>query len=972
VKKRFIEWDLPLAEISEASAREKSIRHGHPSTLHIWWARRPLASSRATNFAALIDLPDDKKKRDEITELIKNMMPWEAVKDGNDKWIQKAQAMIKEQWGDTPPRILDPFAGGGSIPLEALRLGCETYANDYNPVAVFIEKATLEWPQKFGIMIPHPDKLPGIDGEKEKVNFLAYMVEKWANIVLEQAREEIGRFYPPDEDGSVPVGYIWARTIPCQNPSCGAEIPLVRQFWLAKKKNKKVAYKPVVTGGNRGGAEGAEEDVGAGEKQKFWGDSEKEGEDKNSPRTQRLRGEISGVDYRGTEEKNHATTATGLGGKRVEFEIVEGDMEGFEPGDGTTARGNANCLVCGQITDVKKVRALAQASQMGERMVVVVLRKPGETGKRYRLATEKDVEVFGEAEKYLEEKVANWPWLDNPLPDEELPPPGTLGFRIQRYGMTRWQDLFNPRQKLALITFMEKIKLAYEKVIEDCQALGLERGEVDAGEAAKAVMGYLGAILDMHAAFNNKNARWENTSEAIKQLYARQALPIMWDFVEVCPFSGSSGTIKAGLYYYRKSIEFNSLNQTLKITCKNTSAKSLPFSANFFDAIFTDPPYYDNVPYADLSDFFYVWLKRSVGELFPDLFSTPLTAKSQEAIAEPMRQKNPEDFFETMLSDSFKEIHRVLKPHGITTIVYAHKTTAGWETMLSSLVSAGLVVTASWPIHTEMKSRLRASASAALASSIYMVCRKTEREKVGFYTELKPQIKTRIEEKLQQFWSEGISGGDFFISAIGPGMEIFSKYERVEKLSGEKVTTGELLEFIRQVSTNYIVRKLLKSDSAAQIDKESEFYLAYRWTYMDNTIEFDDARKLASANGLSLEENWGPGGFIKKSGSKISVLGPRERGEFSSAKNMVDVVHRCLLLWEKGKKDELVRLLEQTGHKANPAFKQFCQAVAECLLNGNKEKQLLEGFLIGIDSYSKGKVKLADGQTDLKQFGGED
>jgi adenine-specific DNA methylase len=291
--------------------------------------------------------------------------------------------------------------------------------------------------------------------------------------------------------------------------------------------------------------------------------------------------------------------------------------------------------------------------------------------------------------------------------------------------------------------------------------------------------------------------------------------------------------------------------------------------------------------------------------------------------------------------------------------------------MLNSLVNAGLVITASWPIHTEMKTRLRAASSAALASSIYMVCRKTEREKVGFYSELQPQIKERIETKLQQFWNEGISGGDFFISAIGPSMEIFSQYERVEKLSGEPVTTSELLDYIRSVSTDFIVRKLLSDAASSTLDNESEFYLAYRWTHLDNTVEYDDARKLASASGVSLEKLWGPGGFVKKSGSKISVLGPKERSEVDSIRSMVDVMHKSLLLWAKGKKEELAELLTQTGNADNPAFKQFCQAVAETLLNGNKEKQLLEGFLIGIDTYAHGKIKIKkdNAQKNLKHFG---
>ena len=395
MKKRFIEWDLPLAEISETSAREKNIRHGYPSTLHIWWARRPLASSRATNFAALIDLPDDLEKRKEITELIKKITPWEAVKNGNDANIKKAQQMIKEQWGDQPPKVSDPFAGGGSIPLETLRLGCETYASDYNPVAVLIEKATLEWPQKYGILIPHPSKKKGFDGQVEKVNFLSYMVGKWADVVLKQANEEIGQFYPSDPDGSIPVAYIWVQTILCQNPNCGAEIPLAMQFWLAKKRDKKVAYRPIV------------------------------------------------------DKEN----------KKISFKIVEGNVIDFDPNAGTIARGNAYCPVCGQITDVKKIRTLAQAGKMVARLAVVVLYKPGEQGKRYRIATESDLQLFKEAEELLREKVENWRWLDNPLPDDEI---NNLKGRINIYiyGLRKWQDLFNSRQKLALITFMEKIKLA--------------------------------------------------------------------------------------------------------------------------------------------------------------------------------------------------------------------------------------------------------------------------------------------------------------------------------------------------------------------------------------------------------------------------------------------------------------------------------------------------------------------------------
>jgi adenine-specific DNA methylase len=349
----------------------------------------------------------------------------------------------------------------------------ETYANEYNPVAVLILKCTLEYPQKYGR--PQKTKDGWIETKKSP---LLEDVKKWGNWVLEEAKKEIGKFYPNDEDGSIPVGYYWMRTIPCQNPSCGAEIPLTANWWLAKKDTRKIALKPIIKD------------------------------------------------------------------KKVEFEIVGQDNDfpsDFEPEKGTISRAIASCLVCGSTQDDKTVRKLFQDGKAGQRMVAVVLHHPRAKGKIYRLATEKDLEVFKSAEKYLEEKRKKLmdEWGIDPVPDEEIPlMSGT--FNVPLYGMTKWGDLFNSRQKLALITFTEKVRLAYKRMLE-------ERYDKD---YAKAVVSYLGLAMNMTAAFCNTIARWENTSEAIKHLYSRQALPMLWDYAEVNPFSGSSGSWEAGWEYY--------------------------------------------------------------------------------------------------------------------------------------------------------------------------------------------------------------------------------------------------------------------------------------------------------------------------------------------------------------------------------------------------------------------------------------
>lgn len=498
--KRLIEELLPIKEISEESAREKNIRHGHISTLHIWWARRPLIASRATIYSALVSTENIEEKKKFLLKIAK----WETSL--NQELIKKAREEIKKENGGKVLRVLDPFSGGGSIPLECLRLGLETHAIDYNPVAVLILKCILEYPQKYGI----PQKVveqKGFYKEEKQESPLIKDVQRWGEWVLEEAKKEIGRFYPRDEDGSIPVGYLWARTIPCQNPLCGAEIPLIRQFWLAKKEKKKISLYPFVYN---------------------------------------KRVEFAIVKKEGNQWKVLESSVEGFEPKVP---------ENFDPEKGTTARVKAVCLVCGSTVGDDDVRRLFREGKAGQRMIAVVLSTQKGEGKSYRLATEKDLEYYRLAEEYLEEKRKKlWEeWGIDPVPDEPTPEGGGRGaeraFSVRNFGLNTWGDLFNSRQKLALITFTEKVRLAYKKMLEE----GYDK------DYAKAVVSYLGFIPSRMADTNSTLCHWDGTWEKVSTTFARQALPMNWDYIETNVFSDKG-------YSYLNILENNILKVLSHLT----------------------------------------------------------------------------------------------------------------------------------------------------------------------------------------------------------------------------------------------------------------------------------------------------------------------------------------------------------------------------------------------------------------------
>ena len=902
IGRRFLEDSFPIKEVSKESAKEKMIRHGHISTLHMWWARRPLSASRTINYAALISTQEFVQMA-ETTNFLIELSKWKNSQ--NYGILKKARSDILNQNGNVPPKVLDPFSGGGSLPLEAMRLGCETYASDYNPVATLILKCTLEYPQEFSYASKNANANSSLVLGIETENRLISDVRKWGAWVLDEARKDIGDFYPVDSEGQIPVGFIWARTVPCQNPSCCAEIPLMRQYWLSRKPNKKVALYPYASR------------------------------------------------------------------REVLFKVVGSGYdtmpEGFKPEKGTVLKAIVTCPICGSTMDSRSLKKLFTEGKSGQKQVAVVLHHEQTSGKKYRVATVDDEDIFKQSEMFLKEKrkFLEKEWGIDPVPDEPTPEGKGRGaeraFSVRSFNLNQWGDLFNSRQKLALIVLSSKIRQAY----------GIISLETKDPVYAKVVTTYLAFALDRLADHNSNIQRWANTRETVSGTFTRAVLQIVWDYVESNPFSGSTGDWQGGIDWIARVIRHCTLSAFSSITVSQNSATDLPHPDSFFDAVFTDPPYYDNVPYSYLSDFFYVWLKRSIGALYPELFSTPLTPKSKEIVA----YSNGKDgwaggkiFFEDMLKKSFIEINRVLKPNGIAVIIYAHKSTAGWETLVNSLLDSGLVITAAWPIHTEMGARLRAMESAALSSSIYIVARKLKKIKIGVYKDVKEELQDFLTKKMDLLWEEGVSGADFLISAIGASVMVFGKYEQVLR-ENTVVRADVMLEDVRRIVTDYAVKQVLHNGFAAEISNLTRFYLLWRWSYGGAILPFDDARKLSQSTLVDLSHEWSrPNGVIKKQKENICLLGPQDRSieEIASLekKDLIDVLHLALLLWQKGDRQALVDMLSETGFGSKDSFYRVAQAISETLPKESQEKKLIEGFLAGKERLSS-ETKKANVQQRL-------
>jgi adenine-specific DNA methylase len=793
--KRLAEVDFPIAEVSRHAAREKSIRHGHPSTLHLWWARRPLASCRAVLLALLWPDPCDQLCPKEFKTKARQLLPrvggchpgttdedlrkallkfiasfanWDLA--ANPTYLEVARALVKAAYPEETPLVVDPFAGGGSIPLEALRVGCEAFASDLNPVACLILKVMLEDIPRHG-----PE--------------LAEELRRVGAEIKQQAEKELADLYPRDSDGATPIAYLWARTVRCESPNCGAEIPLVRSFWLCKKANRKRALRHKIV--------------------------------KGKP-------------------------------PRVEFEIFEPKSEKDVP-PGTVTRAKAKCICCGTVLAPERVRAQLAAQRGGAdvvfdakgrrtggaRLLAVVTLRPGEQGRHYRLPTERDYEAVRKAQERLRQILDEWERGGKqglcPVPDEPLPPIGTLGFRVQRYGMLQWGDLFTARQKVALVTLARLVR---------------ERPGAD-GEAVRAAMAI---CVDKVAMQNSSGCRWKPSGESLMDTFGRQALPIVWDFAESTPLAGSTGDIQVQSGWLAEM-----LSQPIARTgqVQQADATEHPLPDETAQVWFTDPPYYDAVPYADLSDFFFVWLKRALPghPLLSDPFdpANPLTPKAREAVqnerseTEDGRSKD-KDFYEEAMAKAFAEGRRVLREDGVGAVVFAHKTTEGWEALLNGMIRGGWTITGSWPIATEMASRLRARESAALATSIHLVCRpRPEDARVGDWAKVLRELPKRVANWMERLQEEGIRGADLVFACIGPALEIFSRYSKVETADGREVGLKEYLEKVWEVVGRTALEQVLgtaeakaRNGAAGVLEEDARLTALFLWTLQTTRVQSEE------------------------------------------------------------------------------------------------------------------------------------
>ena len=812
-RKKLIEVDLPLDAINAESKREKSIRHGHPSTLHLWWARRPLASCRAVIFASMVDDPSScceefpteeaqRAERKRLHELIEQLVVWESTdervpeaKEAMNKARFEIARSVARSHGENPPNknspagvlnylneralpIYDPFAGGGSIPLEAQRLGLRAIASDLNPVAVLINKALIELPPKFRNRPPvNPEADPlgmkvGKGRKRRKVAWrgaagLADDIRYYGRRIRELAWERIGYLYPkaklPDGGEATVIAWLWARTVPCPNPACGVAMPLIKTFQASTKEGNEHWMKPVV-------------------------------------------------------DRDTMT---------ISFE-VQNCSDGV-PKSGTVDGKAATCIACKTASPLAYVREQSMAGKMGEQMTAIVAE-----GDRKRLFVSPNDEHIRAAAS------AQVSWK----PTQSLPEKA-LGFSVQGYGFEQWSQLYTERSLAGLTTLSDSLAEVREQLLKD----GAHSKYVD------AVCTYLALAIGRLSNSCSSFARWQNSGDFIAGVFSMQTLSMLWDFAEANPFCTATQNWMAQIEWIARVVD--------KLPCDlNTGAVYQADAATTVHAangpvIVTDPPYYDNIGYADLSDFFYVWLRPLLRDIYPDLFAGILVPKKEEMIASPSRFEDSRQRFENLLGQSLNLIRTLCSPEFPSSIFYAYKqqdeerdgrTSTGWETMLTALVNAGFEIVGTWPMRTERQGRSRQIGANALASSVILVCRpRPDDARTATRRLFLDELEVKLPPALDHLTREGhIAPVDLRQAAIGPGMEVYSQYRRVETISGEPVPVREALRAINRVVDEYTKKQ------EGDLDSETRFCVDWLEQYGFVEESFDQAQILARAYNVSV------------------------------------------------------------------------------------------------------------------------
>lgn len=826
-KRKLIEVALPLEVINRESAREKSIRHGHPSTLHLWWARRPLAAARAVLFAQLVDDPSShpdrfpteeaqQEERKRLHDLIERLVVWENTRD--QALLKEAHEEILASTDGNPPPILDPFAGGGTIPLEAQRLGLEAHASDLNPVAVLINKALIEIPPKFA---GRPPVFPGLADERtswEGATGLAADVRAYGEWMRDEAEKRIGHHYPkaklPDGSEAV-IAWIWARTVTCPNPACGIEMPLVRSWWLGKKKGKEAWVRPIIV-----------------------------------------------------SDAEHPS------GKRVEFEIGHG-VEGAptKEEDGTVERGSGTCLSCGASAANAHIRQEAKGPGFGATLMAVVAE-----GNRRR-------EYLAPTDEHSSAACVEAP---EDVPKDLVTTPNHDVDRLPMYGMPRWCDAFTNRQLLALTTFSDLVMEARERVLHDVLGAGsppgdrLESGGTDAEAYADAVATYLGLAVNRLCSTNSALCRWNSapSKESVSDTFARQALPMVWDFAEGNPFCSGPCDLVWSCGWVAKALE-----RTPASTDGGVTQRSVTEVQSRGLLLSTDPPYYDNIGYSDLSDFFYVWIRRSLRDVHTELLGTMLVPKAEELVANPYRHDGKEsakEFFENGFRGVFARARMAALPSYPVTVYYAFKqaevgeegtTFTGWETLLDGMIRSGWAITATWPVRSERGGRMLSVGTNALASSIVLALRPrpadaptTDRR--GLIAALQDELPDAL-RKLQQ---GAIAPVDLPQAAIGPGMAVFSRYSKVIEGDGSPMTVRSALARINEILDQVL------NEQEGDFDAATRFAIAWYRQHGYGIGKFGDANNIANARNTSVDA-MDRDGILESVAGKVTLLGPAEMPE---------------------------------------------------------------------------------------------